>query len=84
MKGWIGIMNFTIETINDNGSGMSYSTKEEFLAEVERMIDDCISNGGTYFDIQVDCDVSVFDNHTIVPGVTDDSKYGSRGIRYSE
>ena len=55
MKGF-----FTIETINDNGSGMAYNTKEEFLAELGRMIDDCIANGGTFFDVQVDSDTSCF------------------------
>ena len=51
---------FSIETLNDNGSGMTYKTKEEFLKEIGLMIDDCINNGGTYFDIQVDSDVSCF------------------------
>lgn len=55
MKGF-----FTIETLNDSGSGMAYNTKEEFLAEIGRMIDDCIANGGTFFDVQVDSDVSCF------------------------
>jgi hypothetical protein len=53
-------MKFTIETLNDNGSGMSYKTKEDFLREIGLMIDDCIANGGTFFDIQVDSDVSCF------------------------
>lgn len=53
-------INFTIETLNDNGSGMEYKTKEEFMNEVSAMIDDCIANGGTFFDIQVDSDVSCF------------------------
>ena len=47
-------MKFTIETLNDNGSGMLYKTKEDFLKEVGLMIDDCIANGGTFFDIQVE------------------------------
>ena len=53
-------MKFTIETLNDNGSGMAYNTKEEFLKEISLMIDDCIANGGTFFDVQVDSDVSCF------------------------
>lgn len=53
-------MKFTIETLNDNGSGMEYFTKEDFLKEVGLMIDDCIANGGTFFDIQVDSDASCF------------------------
>lgn len=55
-------MKFTIETINDNGSGMSYNAKEEFLAEISRLVDDCIENGGTFFDAQIDADVSCFCN----------------------
>lgn len=51
---------FTIETLNDNGSGMSYRTKDEFLKEISLMIDDCLENGGTYFDVQVDSDASCF------------------------
>lgn len=51
---------YTIETLNDNGSGMTYKTKEEFLAEISRMIDDCRNNGGTFFDVQVDTDASCF------------------------
>lgn len=53
-------MNFTINTLNDNGSGMEYQTKEEFLKEISLMIDDCIANGGTYFDVSVDADASCF------------------------
>ncbi len=53
-------INFTIETLNDNGSGMEYTSKEEFMKEISLMIDDCIANGGTFFDIQVDSDVSCF------------------------
>lgn len=53
-------MKFTIETLNDSGSGMKYSTKEDFLKEIALMIDDCIANGGTFFDVQVDSDASCF------------------------
>mgnify|MGYP004626535725 FL=1 len=53
-------INFTIETLNDNGSGMEYTSKEEFMKELGLMIDDCITNGGTFFDIQVDSDASCF------------------------
>ena len=53
-------MKFTIETLNDNGSGMKYSTKDEFLKEVSLMIDDCIANGGTFFDAQINSDASCF------------------------
>jgi hypothetical protein len=55
-------MEFTIETLNDNGSGMKYFNKEDFLKEVSLMIDDCIANGGTFLDIQVDSDASCFYN----------------------
>lgn len=53
-------MKFYIETTNDNGSGMKYNTKEDFLKEISLMIDDCIANGGTYFDAQIDSDASCF------------------------
>lgn len=53
-------INFTIETLNDNGSGMEYTSKKEFMKELGLMIDDCIANGGTFFDIQVDSDASCF------------------------
>ena len=53
-------MKFYIETINDNGSGMKYKSKEDFMSEISKMIDDCIDNGGTFFDVQVDSDVSCF------------------------
>lgn len=53
-------MEFTIETLNDNGSGMKYRTKEDFLKEILLMIDDCIANGGKFFDAQIDSDASCF------------------------
>ena len=53
-------MKYTIETMNDSGSGMAYKTKDEFMKEIGLMIDDCIANGGTFFDIQVDSDASCF------------------------
>lgn len=53
-------INFTIETLNDNGSGMEYTSKEAFMKEISLMVDDCIANGGTFFDIQVDSDASCF------------------------
>ena len=55
-------MEFTIDTLNDNGSGMEYYNKEDFLKEVSLMIDDCIANGGAYFSIAVDADASCFCN----------------------
>lgn len=56
-------MKFYIETLNDNGSGMEYKTKEDFLKEISLMIDDCIANGGTFFDAQIDSDASCFCNN---------------------
>lgn len=53
-------INFTIETLNDNGSGMKYASKEEFMKELSLMVDDCIANGGTFFDVQVDSDANCF------------------------
>ena len=55
-------MKFYINTLNDNGSGMKYNTKEEFMKEIGLMIDDCIANGGTYISFDVDADASCFCN----------------------
>lgn len=55
-------MRFYIETLNDSGSGMVYKTKEDFLNEISLMIGDCIDNGGTFFDVQIDSDASCFYN----------------------
>ena len=53
-------MQFFIATLNDNGSGMKYNTKEEFINEISKMVDDCTINGGTFFEVQVDSDASCF------------------------
>ena len=51
-------MKFTINT--ENGSGQKFSTKESLLKEISLMIDDCVANGGTRFDIEVYADASCF------------------------
>lgn len=53
-------MEFLIETLYDNGSGMKYSTEEDFIHEFKSMIKDCETNGGTYFGVSVDTDASCF------------------------
>lgn len=53
-------LDFYILTENDNGSGMEYRTKEEFMKEISLMIDDCVANGGTRFDVSIDSDASCF------------------------
>lgn len=53
-------MIFYITTINDNGSGMKCRSKEDCLKELSLMIDDCVSNGGTYLEFSVDSDASCF------------------------
>lgn len=53
-------MNFFISSINDNGSGMKYNTKEELLHELSLMVDDCIENGGSFMELTVDADASCF------------------------
>ena len=56
-------MKFFISTESiDNGSGIAYERKKEFLVEIEAMVDDCIANGGTYFDVNIDSDASCFCN----------------------
>lgn len=53
-------MKFNIYTLNDNGSGMKYTNKEDFMKEISLMIDDCIRNGGTYFIADIVSDKSCF------------------------
>lgn len=55
-------MKFYINTMNDNGSGMMYRSKEDFIKEISLMIGDCIENGGSYFEVSVDSDASCFYN----------------------
>lgn len=58
-------MEFSVYTMNDNGSGMVYHNKEEFLKEVALMIDDCVDNGGTFFSVQVNADSSCFHRNRV-------------------
>lgn len=51
-------MIFTITSVWDNGSGCTYYTKEKFLEEISAMIDDCITNGGSFFDAEIATDAS--------------------------
>lgn len=45
---------------NDGASGQKFTHKEDLLEELSLMIDDCIANGGTYFEITVDADANCF------------------------
>ena len=51
-------MEFYIAT--PSGSGQEFKDKESFLHEISLMIDDCIANGGTQFDIAVEADACCF------------------------
>lgn len=53
-------MDFFIMSMLDSGSGCKYHSKEEFLKELSLMIDDCIANGGTRFDVTVDSNASCY------------------------
>lgn len=53
-------MIFTITSVWDNGSGYTYYTKEKFLQEISEMIDDCIVNGGNYFNAEITTDASCY------------------------
>lgn len=53
-------MTFYIADTFTSGSGQEFNTKEAFLKELSLMIDDCIANGGTQFDVTVDTDASCF------------------------
>lgn len=45
---------------NEDGSGMKFKSKEEFLNEISLMIDDCQANGGSYFDAEINSDASCY------------------------
>lgn len=51
---------FTIATLNDNGSSMKFLSKDDFLKELSMMIDNCNDNGGSFFDVEVNSNVSCF------------------------
>lgn len=51
-------MNFSIYT--ENGSGCEYFSKDQFLEELSRMIDDAKDNGASYFEVEVSCDASPY------------------------
>lgn len=53
-------MKFFISDNFTGGSGQSFGSKEDFLKELGLMIDDCIANGGSFFDVTVDTDASCF------------------------
>lgn len=53
-------MIFTTTSFWDNCSGCAYYTKEKFLEEISAMIDDCVTNGGTYFDAEIMTDASCY------------------------
>lgn len=53
-------MDFYINTSIDNGTGMTFNSKEEFLQTLSILIDNCISNNGIYFDVMVDSDTNCF------------------------
>ena len=47
-------MKFSITTLYDNGSGMKYFSKEEFLNMVSNLIDEAEETGFNYFHIDID------------------------------
>lgn len=53
-------MDFFISDSFSNGSGQRFASKQEFLDELSRMIDDCESNGGVFFDVLVNTNASCF------------------------
>lgn len=56
---------YRIYTTYDNGSGMTYNTKEEFMNEISAMIDDFIINGGKSFIAEINTDASCFHNDEV-------------------
>lgn len=53
-------MIFTTTSVWDNGCGCAYYTKEEFLEEISSRIDNCIANGGSYFDTEITTDANCY------------------------
>ena len=53
-------MNFYINTSIDNGTGMTFNSKEEFLQTLSVLIDNCITNNCNYFDVMIDSDTNCF------------------------
>ena len=51
-------MKFTINTLFDNGSGMKFSSKEEFLKEIAAFIDD--AEDGTFFHVDISSDAKFY------------------------
>lgn len=53
-------MIFTTMSVWDNCSGCAYYTKEKFLEEISAMIDNCIANRGSHFDVEITTDASCY------------------------
>jgi len=72
-------MKFYIADTFTSGSGQKFTTKEDFLRELSLMIDDCVANGGTTFDITVDTDASCFiedDRCSVATWVSGETTHG--------
>lgn len=51
-------MQFSISTLNGNGSGIMFNKKADFIQRISDLIDICAINGGNYFDADIDSDAS--------------------------
>lgn len=53
-------MDFDINTSIDNGNiSITFNSKEEFLQNLSVLIDNCIANNGSYFEIMIDSDTKL-------------------------
>lgn len=54
-------MDFDINTSIDNGNiSITFKSKEEFLQTLSALIDNCIVNNGSYFEVMIDSDINCF------------------------
>lgn len=54
-------MDFDINTSIDNENvNITFNSKEEFLQNLSVLIDNCIANNGSYFEIMIDSDTNCF------------------------
>lgn len=53
-------MDYSIYT--QGGTGLKYTTKEDFLNEISDMIDKSIGHGGSWVSIELFSDASVYEN----------------------
>lgn len=49
---------FIIKTLGDNGTGIKTDDIEDFMMCLRSMVSNCIANGATYIEVDIDSDSS--------------------------